>query len=315
MADSETVIAPEKKKPGRPKKKVPAVPIEVHGIVEAPVNPEDIMELVYCNPNLFKKLLQLFKQFNVSEVEMLFDKAGLRMFCTDHLQKSNIYTTIDGKCMNLYYCKAPTRICITRADLERILGILGKTHFKITFRLRDDARSVLCIIIKDIEYNSDETFDIDITCKVDDGLKDAAKGTGLDDDTNYPLKFKFAAKHFKNRINNIKKLSATAIIQKVGDGPLQFTCDKVQKINFAGIYNDPDKIELKSMLGADDIFSISVNINYIKPFSNSNIGDDVYIAVDHVGKISFMTYLDKKDIGYACCVKIFTEIVDHRGGR
>jgi hypothetical protein len=49
-------IAETKKKPGRPKKKIANVPVEVHGIVDKPVNDEDLLELVYCNPTLFKKI-------------------------------------------------------------------------------------------------------------------------------------------------------------------------------------------------------------------------------------------------------------------
>jgi hypothetical protein len=58
-------------------------------------------------------------------------------------------------------------------------------------------------------------------------------------------------------------------------------------------------------------------IPYIKPFSNSNIGDNVLISVDRYGPMSFMTELDRKKIdnsdgtvteGYVCVVKLFADI-------
>jgi hypothetical protein len=309
--DNTTAAQPaEKKKPGRPKKKVMTAPIEVHGIIDKPANTEDVMELVYCNPSLFKKLLQLYKQFDVSEVEMSFTKEGIDIFCTDHLKKSNIYTFIDGKCMNLYYCKEPVHICVTQENLDSILGTLGKNHYKITFLLKENNfRTTMYIVVKDIEYNNDDSYDVDIVYKPEA----QQQARPLDNDINYPIKFKVSAKHFKTRINTIKKSSPNFIIQKAGDGPIQFTFDKAQKVGFTGVYNDSDKIDLKSTISQDDIFSVSVNIGYIKPFSNSNIGEEVYIAADTNEKISFMTYLDKKDIGYACRIKIFTEITDYRG--
>lgn len=297
--------AAEKKKPGRPKKKITTVPIEVHGIVEKPVNEEDVVELVYCNPTMFKKLLQLYKQFEVSEVEMNFDKVGLKIVTKDHLGKSTIYTTIDGRCMNLYYCKLPIRICVRRDNLERVLGTLGKNNYKITFILKDNYRSNMYMIIKDLEYNREDSYEIDVGFKPEDNARDLAG----DDDTNYPIKFKLSSKHFKTLINNVKKLSPVITLQKVGDEPVQFTFAKVQKINWIGVYSDPEKISLKSSITGDDIFSVSIIIDHIKPFSNSNIGDDVYIAAHQTEKMSFMTLLDKKeDIGWACAIKVFTSI-------
>lgn len=298
----------EKKKPGRPKKKISTVPVEVHGIVDKPVNDEDLLEMVYCNPNMFKKLLHLYKQFEVSEVEMNFDAAGVKIVTKDHIGKSTIYTTIDGRCMNLYYCKMPIRVCVKRDNLERVLGTLGKNHYKITFILKENYRSTMYLIVKDLEYNNDDSYEIDVVFKPED----PARAEARDDDTNYPIKFCISSKHFKTRINNIKRLSSIFTIQKCGEDPLQFTFDKAQKVNWTGVYNDSEKINLKSTLAPDDVFNVSVFIDYIKPFSNSNIGDEIFIAADKRKKMSFMTRLDAKDIGWACYVKIFVEIKEYR---
>jgi hypothetical protein len=303
VAVTEPVAGGKKKKPGRPRKNNANAPIEVHGIMDAPVNEGDVLEMVYSNPQMFKKIFGLLKAFDVSEVEMNFDPAGVRMVTKDFLKKSTIYTVIDGRCMNLYYCKGPVRICVKRENLEKILSTLGKNHYKITFLLKENWRSKMYMIIKDSEYNNDDTYEIDVVYKPEDTLQNVA-----DDDTNYPIKFHVSSKHFKTRINNIKKLSQNFTIQKTGDEPLQFTYDKIQKVNWTGTYNDSTRINLVSKLNEEDIFSVSVCIDYIKPFSNSNIGDEVFLAVDKRENISFMTQLDKKDFGYATTIKIFTEI-------
>lgn len=294
--------APKKNKPGRPKKKVVSVPVEVHGIVEKPANPEDVLELVYCNPLMFKKIFALQKAFEVSEVEMNFDPTGLRIVTRDHLKMSTIYTIIDGRCMNLYYCKEPIRICVKRDSMEKVLGSLEKNHYKISFLLKENYRSTMYIIVKDMEYNSDDSFEIDVVYKPEDAVEQTY------DDTNYPIKFKISSKHFKMRINNIRKLSPTFTIQKSGNDPLQLTFDKAQKVNWTKVYNDSEKIALASTIAPDDLFSVSVVIDYIKPFSNSNIGEEVQISADKRERMSFMTRLDKKDIGWAALIKIFTEI-------
>lgn len=301
----------KKKKPGRPKKEIAAVPVDVHGIVDRPVNESDVLEMVYCNPIMFKKILQLYKQFEVSEVEMNFDKTGLKIITKDHIGKSTIYTTIDGRCMNLYYCKNPLRICVKRDSLERVFGSMDKNHYKITFLLKEDYRSTLYLIVKNLEYNNDDSFEIDVVFKPEEPNRIEYR----DDDTNYPIKFKISSKHFKTRINNIRKLSPVFTIQKVGNEPLQLTYDRAQKVNFTGVYNDAEKINLESKISPDDVFNVSVHIDYIKPFSSSNIGDEVFIAAHKHEKMSFMTRLDRKDIGWAACIKIFTEVKDYRAAR
>lgn len=306
-------IEATKKKPGRPKKKIIAIQVDTHGVVPQPCNPDDILELVYCNPSMFKKLLQLYKAFSISEININFDVAGVRINNKDHLGKSTIYTTIDGKCTNLYYCKEPIRVCVKRANLERIFNALNKNQYKVSFVLRENYRSTMYILTHDLEYSMFETYDVDVVFNPE---QPAAAGVAApiprDNDAAYPVKFKVSAKHFKSKISAINKLSKTFTIQKYGAEPLQLTFDKAQTVNWTAVYNDGEKIGLQSTLQPDEMLSATVYIDHIYPFSNSVIGDDVYIAADKMEKMSFTTYLDKKDIGWTTCIKIFTEIKDCR---
>jgi len=302
------IVIKKKKKPGRPKKETSAVPIEVHGIVTEPGVPDDVVEMVYCNPAMFKKLLMLFKNFEVSEIEMNFGPTGLNIVTNDHLGKSTIHTFINGKCMNLYYCKQPVRICIKRGNLEMVLGTLDKNNYKITFILKENYRSTVYIIVKDLEYDIDNSYEIDVVFKPED----PTITNNQDDCADYPVKFVLTSKHFKSLISNVRKLSQVITLQKVGDGPIQFTYPKAQRVNWTGVYSGSAKLLLESTLEPDEIFLISINIDYIKPFSGSNIGDTVKIAAHPTKRISFVTNLDRTDNGYACCVTIFTEIKDYR---
>lgn len=303
---------PKKKEgrgPGRPKKAVPTIPVEVYGIVEQPANPDDVLELVYCNPILFKKIFQLYKSFGSSEIEIIFNHSSVRIEAKDHYKKSTIYSIIDGRCMNLYYCKFPIRICVNRNNIEKAIGALNKNHYKITFVLKEENyRSTMYMVIKDLEYNNDDSYEIGVVFKPEN----PADGAMKDDDSNYPIKFRVSSKHFKSKINNIRKLSPTFTVQKCGNDPLQFTFDRAQIVNWTGVYNDAAKIDLKSSLAPDDIFNVSVTIDYIKPFANSVIGDEVYISADKRKRMSFTSVLDRKDTSFAALVKVFTDIKDYR---
>jgi len=296
-----------KKRPGRPKKKIIATPVTVHGIVGKPQFADDVLELTYSNPTMFKKLLQLFKAFDVSEVEMVFDAVGVKIITKDHYNKSTIYTIVDGRCMDLYYCKEPIKICVKRDNLECVLGTINKNHHLISFILKEDYRRTMYIIIKDNEYNNDNSYEVDVVFKPEDSITEPQNN-----EENYPIKFDISSKHFKTTINNIRKLSETFSIQKCGNEPLQFTFDKAQKVNWTGIYNDASKINLQSSIADDDIFIVSVCIDHIKPFSNSNIGEEIRISADKKEKMCFMTGLDRKDVGWTTIVKIFTEIKSYK---
>ena len=153
----------EKKRPGRPPKKRRELNVaEVLGIADRPANADDVVEMVYCNPLVFKKLLALDKAYEVSEVEMIFEPTQLRMKARDHLGKSTIYKTIEGRWMNFYYCRERIRICVKREYLEKILGNLDKNQYKVTFLLKENYRSTLYIIVKDCLYDKDKSYDIEI---------------------------------------------------------------------------------------------------------------------------------------------------------
>lgn len=298
-----------KKRPGRPKKNVVIAPIVIQGIKTAPSVQGHILELVYHNPALFSKLLRLYKQYEVSDVEMRFDLTGVRLCTTDHLGKSKIYATIEGSCMDLYYCKEPMRVCVKRSNIENVLDYLGKNHSKITILFRDsDFRSKMHMIIRDDEYNNDGQYEIDVEYKVEEAI------VAPDDDSTYPVKFCFTTRHLKSKIAQIRKLSDTFMIQKTGVSPLQITCENPRGVSWTEVYADPAKISLISTITDEDAFTVSMFIDYVKPFANSSLGDHIHIAAHQTKNISFMTQLDHGNNGWACCVKIFTEIKTVRVG-
>lgn len=293
----------QKKKPGRPRKRLVVSPIDIKGIVTEPSNPEHVLELVYCNPGIFKKLLHLFKQFEVGEIDIYCDHKGIKMVAKDHFDKSTIYTFVNGDCMNLYYCKEPVHLCITRSNLESVFGNLNKNHYKISIILRENYRSAIYVIVKDLEYNNDDTYEVSVTFKSTDETVDE------DNDEDYPIRFKMSSRHFKSRISSIRKLGKPFTIQKSGTSPLQIILDSAQNVQFTSIYHDSEKIALDSKIGEDDVFSASVYVDNIKPLASASISDDIIVAADKFKKMSFTMYMDKKENGYAAVAKVFVKLV------
>jgi hypothetical protein len=296
-----------KKRPGRPKKARPEIiPADVMGVAPKPVNEENIVEMVYCNPLIFKKILALKKAYNVSEIEIHFGIREVIFSSKDHSKASNIYVIISGELLNYYYCKEPITVHIKCEYLEKILGILDKNQYKVTFFLRENYRSTLYILVQDCEYDKNNNYEVDVGYKPE-GIREVRQS-----DEQYPIKFVLDSKHFKVEINKLKKLAKSMTIQKAGGDHLQISDGNAKKIQYNGVYNNPEKIRLKSTIDDDDIFSVSINIDNIQPFSNSCIGNDVHIAADKQEKMSFTAYLDPHGADkYAVTVKVFSPVIKY----
>lgn len=293
----------DKKKPGRPKKTISGTPQQSYGCVGTPANPDHIMELVYFNPQLYKKIFALMKSYDVSDVEMHFFPEYTMIVAIDHLKKSHIYVRVEGRRLELYYCKEYIRISLKLQSLEKVIATINKCHNKITMVLKENYRSTLYCMLKDAEFNVDEIYEVDVILKTEYLPHEPP------DDSAYPIRFKLNSKHFKRKINDIRKMSTCFNIQKIGTLPLHFALEKsTQKITYVGEYNDDAKIELKNTLAPDDIISVAVVIDCIKPFSNTCVGEEVWISVDKTRPITFLSKLDKIGEEYTCSIKVFTDI-------
>lgn len=297
-------MSDQKKRVGRPRKRTAVVPIELHGIAAAASSPDNYMELVYCNPKMYKKMFALLKKYVCNEVTMTFTPTELIISSVDHLGKSNICMTVDGKMMNHYFCTGIVKIHVMREQIEKVFCTLDKTHYKITFLLKHNNMNTLEIIIRDSEYDNDDNYSIEILQNMVDDV--ATK----DDDSGYPVKFTMSSKHFKKKIDDISKFSKKMAIQKTADGPLQLSFDEIKnKINYNGVYRSAEKIQLQAILEPDDMFMVSIFIENIKPFSTLNLGDAVTIAADKSKKLSLTTSLDVVDLRPAAVVKVYTDII------
>ena len=96
-----------KRPPGRPalKKKQN---IDKNGIVSFPMGADNIMELIYDGPLIFKKIFNIFKAMEASEIKIEFNTDEIKIITTDHLSNNINYLKIDCSKLNHYYCRHPS---------------------------------------------------------------------------------------------------------------------------------------------------------------------------------------------------------------
>lgn len=308
-ADTVAVAVAVKKKPGRPpKKKIDSASVAPRGIVDTPDDPEHSIELSYHNPIMFKKIFTMLKKYFVSEVTLQFDTDGVKIQTNDQLNKSKIFITIDGSCMNHYYCKNPLQLSVKRDLIDRALFIVDRDNHNIDISVGcSEKPNSMKIKIRNIDAAKITIKDIDVT------MIDCPHKFEMHDDSTYPLKFTFPSKHFKSDMKNIMKDAPYVSFQKTHEKPLQLSPGKVHGSVTDQIYDDNDKIMLQCTLDPFETLNVSVATAYIQPFSDSCPGDNILIAVDRILPISFSTNMDKQpglthEVKWACIVKVFTEV-------
>ena len=99
--------------------------------------------------------------------------------------------------------------------------------------------------------------------------------------------------NFKKLINDISTFSDLFTIEKVNNNPLRFIYKNINNtIKGYNICKDHAKLKLESTLTADDIFSVSIRIDYIKALSNSLLSDNIKIYADKENDIIFNLLID-----------------------
>ncbi len=295
-----------KKKPGRPRKSACTSNIPIVGIVDTPISTTNMIEITYNNPIYLKKIISLYKSYTCTNMYIKIDHTSITIFAIDHQSKVHIYTDIDAHCINTYYCKTPVIFTALRSDLDIVFNVINKTTNEISFVFEESKRSQLIILIRNKEYNITEKFEVPVQEIRGDSIPTRPNCS------DYPISFKISSKSLKDRLGNVNKTDVkTIFIQKCGKEPLQIVCD-TNRITWAGVYNDPAKIEFKSKLQENDIFAVCVNVDSLYDFSNNILGNDVIITADKHKKLSFLTYLDEcKENVYAIHINVFIEIINY----
>lgn len=318
VATGGEVVSKKKKPPGRPRKKPMAKPIEKLGLVTKPTNPDYIMEFTYDNPNAIKKVFSLLKDMSVQNIKVIFNKKSIVMKARDHMKKNNIKIEIDTRRVNSYYFNSdflkdnPLSIGLCQERFNRVLSIVG-TNTSL-FKFISTKQNYRESITTQMASQSDTGIP-----KIRDSINELISITDdvdfKEDDVDYKLIFELDAKDFKKEIAYYHTLEAQYIdITKDYDDPLTFKCsEKHSKGKHSVKFPSSTKMNLISTLNpAEDLFSVSVKLDYIKQFSSSLISDKIKISAHDEKPMKFeMNVEDDNNKGSTIKVTIWTAIVNY----
>lgn len=282
---------PIKRSVGRPRLLQKIDPLPKLGIVHEPNSDDNLIEMSYDNVGIFKKIFSLLKLMNVKEINIQFHINYTKIYGIDHLEKNLINIKIEATKLNHYYCEQPINITLDPKNLDKITQKIDKNYDLFSIVLKKNSyRNNLIIILNNKLLSIDESHIINLI----ENDADLNQLYNKNVDYNlYPLKFELPGKYFKKLINDIAIFSELFTIEKVNNNPLRFIYKNINNtIKGYNICKDHSKLKLESRLTHDDIFSVSIRIDYIKALSNSLLSDTIKIYADKENDIIFNLLID-----------------------
>lgn len=257
----------KKRSPGRPCTVPKIKRIPKHGIQEEPANKENCVEFVYDSPYLFRRTMSLFKNMNAKEIVFDFRADCVRLLACDHTKQSRILMTINCEQAVRYYCMSPIIAIIDAKKFEKIMTIINKSYniLSISKKITEERSRITFSMIDMNEM--EEVYDVDLITSVTVDNNDDDFYTD-----DHKIHFTLTDKMFKSFICNSKTLANVLTIRKYGQShPLTFSHKSEDKmISGSRTINNGEKINLDcSGTDENEIFTMSVNIGFLKPITTS----------------------------------------------
>jgi hypothetical protein len=291
----------KKKKPGRPKKNPVNLFLTKEGVVDSPQNSLDtpegekfVLEVLYENPSMFKKILSVFKNMNSKTINIKFTKDKMYFAGMDHLKKNKIISVIYGRRLNRYYCEEEMELDLSACSSKRILQELNKECAIIGFTImKRQIYNKLVLITKNSEFDIETFTGLDVSKSTFDWDVENIISSAEE----YPLRFDLSFKLFKSKVNIFKSCSDIMSIEKNGGEPLKISAAYNDKRNeTSSHFKDDKKINLVSKLEDDELLAISVHLEYVKSVVGTAVSNTISLLLDHNKDIIFEFTLDCDEV-------------------
>lgn len=326
------VVATVKKR-GRPSSKKPAQINNIRGCITKPTDDNNLVEAFCSHINVFKKLPEILKAFNMTRVWIKFKPEGIEITCRDHQRKTYNKLVIPGAAMNCYYYAKDASTAWKNPDLvveegaaenDTLYICCIREHLAEIVKYVSESFSEMRILVRRVEKKWY------IAIKSNNGCTDIneipralslsySPAPGMPEyeseiydysiNKDYPLFFELSQDAFKTLIARAKESNIT--FSKRGTANLTIESSPKDSPPFWSVYNDPAKINLTSNLKDDQHLAVVVNSSYIKIAGNSSIGfmDKVRIGLCEGKPISLRWSAYDNEEREICYLHTYVEIV------
>jgi hypothetical protein len=307
----EPIEPPAKEKrrgPGRPPTRPPIPPVVKYGIVDSPKCSEHNIEFVFEEPMIFKSIFAYFKNLHTHDIYMRCNKEGLTLFAWDHSKASRVVIKFKGSNSILWFCDKETWIGLNRAFVEKIFASIDKSFSTISIYQDTESPDSITISFEDSEIKKECNYCIKTThLERDDELRSAELLTSAD--MKYKIEFTLTSKQFKKSVLDAINYTGTITYDKIDGYPLRLMHNRVE-MDFSEIYNDAEKIKLKTNLKEHEHFQCDVRLANIKSLATSMVTDNVCIACDGDNYMMLRSLFENQSVSVDTIVDIRSEFTE-----
>lgn len=297
-----------KRRPGRPPSAPKKEPVIKHGIQSVPKCEENLVEFIYDQPILIKKISGFFRLLAAENIQILFRPTELIIYTHDYEKKSHVKVTIDATKLNHYYCEAEYDIGLSCEEFERIMRKIDKHYSQIIIIIdRENINKELTVRLEN-SINIAEIYQIALTGRYDriNSFANAMQFSYA----NYPIQLTYPSDYFKRLISDLrehdKKIS---YVQESHDAPLKIECQsQTKKTRTEFVHQDPASLRLVSRVAPGDCFHMAIMLQNLKAISAAQLSDMITIRLDEERMFMTETIMDDATIA----VTTLTEIIDER---
>jgi hypothetical protein len=290
------------RKPGRPRKPIKKNVVPFVGLATEAVNHaeakgtdmEFILEILYDNPVMYKKIIGVFKSHDTETVRVRCTREHITFYAENASNHNHIYARVEGRNMSRYYCaydhyEIGLKVLAFSKVLDTMTG--DNSKIQINVRKRYEHQKIKLTTTND-ELEDQSEFELDIL-----HLEpyDWCIETVLGEEPNYPISFHLPAKYAKKKVGDFKTLSDTISIERVRGGHVRMSTSYTGGGGRYDLYfKNPERIGLRCTVGPKEIFSTTVLIGYIRSFCSSLVSDELYFSADRTRDLILTAYLDQE---------------------
>lgn len=296
MASVETKTV--KKRPGRPSTKQASEPVVNLGIVNTPVDPENVIEVKHTNVTVFTAPFSFFDKINGARIYVNFTPKSMTMFCKNESKPLRCIMVINVSKLHRYYCKDNYWAQMNRTSFSKAFHTSDKTVFDmITISKSKSLGEKLDVNFNDPLLKRKCNHEIELSTFSPDN--ELFESTELIDPKLYPLTFILPSAVFKKTVVDIEKINDSYSYEYIeGKNTILKITAPRSGYNYNEKFEDGDAINLTSKLKYKDMIDCQIKISNVKPLSSalSSVIKKIKICLSEDGESLFITKFDDDDL-------------------
>jgi len=273
--------------PGRPKKSINNNDSERLGIINAPGAENQVVNLLYCNPFVFKHIFKYVQVYEISEIFFVFTEDKMTIIGTDISESNFVEVTFPGSKMNAYYCANPITVCVPKDSISCIIKNITKSTDSILIMIANDCKKNMMICLARKDDSAIKTFNV-LVSNTQSYIPEIEPNSG------YSVKITLPINEFKMSFASVPTdVKSTGIfgISIMNDIELIFCNNHRLTVKTFISRSDPNVV---CSLNPDETIYIGIAMNRLVQLSRALSGQSIILSIGQGKRLNFNQLFDEE---------------------